>query len=158
MVEIRRDSFKGCIELQEIKLPNALEIIYEYAFAGNSLKALSLPETLTEIQKYAFSKSESLRSIIIPKSVKTFDEYAFQDCPSLEEVTLLCPITIWNIFYGKNNVKILNLGTGIKKFTDSFFKDIEKTLEVIYVPFKKGDYYKKRIPEKFHDLIKELPK
>lgn len=50
------------------------------------------------------------------------------------------------------------LGSGIKKFCDNFFDSFEDSLENIYVPYKKVDYYKKRIPEKLQGLIKELPK
>ena len=55
----------------------------------------------------------------------------------------------------------MTLGAGIRKL----FADVEDwcafdgctSLKTINVPAKKADYYKKRLPEKLHSLIVELP-
>jgi hypothetical protein len=48
----------------------------------------------------------------------------------------------------------VTLGAGIKKIDERNFDD---SVKVINVPAKKADYYKKRLPEKLHGIIVELP-
>ena len=81
-----------------------------------------------------FSHCTGLTSVVIPKGVTTIGESAFEGCKNLKEVTL--PV-------------------GVKKIDEYAFDECE-ALETIYVPAKKADYYKKRLPEKLHDKIKEL--
>ena len=50
----------------------------------------------------------------------------------------------------------MTLGVGIKKISEEAFKGCSM-LRTINVPAKKADYYKKRLPEKLHSLIVELP-
>jgi hypothetical protein len=57
------------------------------------------------------------------------------------------------------------LGVGIQKFIFVDYSIGEEfttfdnctSLKTIYVPAKKSDYYKKRLPEELHDIIVELP-
>jgi hypothetical protein len=49
-------------------------------------------------------------------------------------------------------VETVTLGAGIKKIDEGIFDD---ALKVIVVPAKKTEYYKKRLPEKYHALIVE---
>ena len=54
-------------------------------------------------------------------------------------------------------IGVCDLGFGIKKISEEAFKGCTM-LRTINVPAKKADYYKKRLPEKLHSLIVELPK
>jgi len=48
----------------------------------------SIPDSVTEINNYAFSKCGSLTTITIPDSVKEIGDYAFSNCDSLTEITI----------------------------------------------------------------------
>jgi hypothetical protein len=58
-------------------------------------------------------------------------------------------------FAGCTALETVTLGTGIKEFYRAFAGCT--SLKTINVPAKKADYYKKRLPEKLHSLIVELP-
>ena len=53
-------------------------------------------------------------------------------------------------------IETVTLPAGINKIDEDAFKDCP-ALKTINVPAKKGDYYRKRLPEKLHGLIVELP-
>ena len=52
-------------------------------------------------------------------------------------------------------MKEMTLPVGVKKIYKGAFDNC-KALERIYVPAKKTDYYKSRLPEELHSLIVEL--
>ena len=81
-----------------------------------------------------FYRCTSLESIVIPKGVKEICHAAFWGCTSLTTVTL--PV-------GVNNIDC------------TAFNDCS-VLTKIYVPAKKADYYKKRLPKELHGKIVEL--
>lgn len=57
---------------------NTTSVIQPEAFAGNSaLIAVEIPEGVTEIGAYAFSRCTSLQKIYLPKSLQTIDYGAF---------------------------------------------------------------------------------
>ena len=64
--EIAKDSFRDCVNLQSIAIPNSVTSIGNYAFEGCS--------ALTEIE--------------IPDSVTSIGNYAFRDCTNLTTLTL----------------------------------------------------------------------
>ena len=93
-----------------------------------------IPEGTTEIGDRAFRDCTSLESVTIPKSVTEIGECAFSSCISLESITFLGSVT---------------------KIDECAFDDCT-VLTAIYVPAKKADYYKERLPEELHDKIVEL--
>ncbi len=58
-----------------------------------SLKTVTIPESVTAIGDYAFDWCRSLQSIVIPDGVTTIGEYAFCDCGSLKTVTIPDSVT-----------------------------------------------------------------
>lgn len=92
-------AFKGCTGLQEITVdesnPNfsALNNILLnkdqtalITFANNSSDNLTIPETVTNIEKYAFYACNNLKSIAIPASVTEIGGNVFEGCANLEEI------------------------------------------------------------------------
>ena len=89
---------------------------------------------MTEIGYSTFYGCSSLQSIVILKGVKKIEEYAFSDCTALTTITL---------------------SIGVNKINEGVFTGC-KALTTIYVPAKKTDYYKQRLPKELHSLIVEL--
>ena len=50
---------------------------------------------------------------------------------------------------------MVTLPAGVDKIEESVFDECS-ALATIYVPAKKADYYKKRLPKQLHDKIVEL--
>ncbi len=65
------------IDLTKLNLGGKIETIGGHAFAESDITAITLPNTLTEIQRYAFAHTEKLEGIIIPAGVKHIGSYAF---------------------------------------------------------------------------------
>ena len=84
--------FENCYDLQTVRLPNNIKIIYQCTFENcKSLKTISLPTSLVAIDNRAFYRS-GLESIKIPEGVTEIGASAFIDCEYLTEVYL--PSTI----------------------------------------------------------------
>lgn len=86
---IRSKAFYKCYELTEITLPSTLRSIEEKAFFRCSLKAVTLPDSLTFIGKDAFSYCTAIEELTIPAGVTQIDEYAFYNCTAVKNLTML---------------------------------------------------------------------
>ena len=53
---------------------------------GSAWKTYIIPDTVTEIDSYAFHKDAALETVLIPSSVEKIGSYAFFDCTSLSTV------------------------------------------------------------------------
>lgn len=105
------EAFSRCKELTEVKIPNTVRGIGEYAFYGCSgLTALQIPNSVKEIYHGAFEACTGLESIAlsdritschsllkgcsglkkveIPTAVTTIAYASFAGCTALEEITL----------------------------------------------------------------------
>ena len=84
---IEEDAFYGCEKLTSVTLPDTLVSIGEYAFCETGIKDLTLPSSLKTIDASAFEASK-LETIFIPDSVTEIEDYAFFGCESLREITV----------------------------------------------------------------------
>ena len=64
----------------------------------NRASAFTVPDTVTEIGRYAFRGSYRLEEVTLPESVTRIDEFAFYSCGSLERISI--PDTVETIGYG----------------------------------------------------------
>lgn len=88
-VWIEANAVSYCSRIQEMVLPESLEIIEEYAFYQCSgLEKIDLPDRLSFIGRFAFYHCEKLQQISIPGSVKLVSEDAFNGCYALENVEI----------------------------------------------------------------------
>ena len=67
------------IKVKEITLPDSLEEIDEYAFHGSYLEKVTFGNNVKTIGDYAFSETK-LVDVIIPDSVEEIGDYAFASC------------------------------------------------------------------------------
>lgn len=75
--------------ITEVKMPIALKVIKDSAFAGCislTSDGLKLPEGLTTIEANAFTGCTTLTSITIPQRVNTLNAGSFEGCTSLTEI------------------------------------------------------------------------
>ena len=82
-------TFKNCVNLKEITLPESLTIIEYGAFFGcSSLTKVVIPDNVFEIGKTAFSGCTSLTEATIGISVRSIGEKCFDGCEKL--ATVIC--------------------------------------------------------------------
>ena len=63
-------------------------IIERHLFRKAEFESVTIPDTVNEIQDYAFAECKKLKKIAIPEGVKIIGNSAFRNCSALESVTL----------------------------------------------------------------------
>ena len=73
--------------ITEIKLPENLEEIGDYAFSRcELLNAVDFPSSLKHIGKNAFAYCKSFTTLTLPSTIETIGTYAFRNCESIAKV------------------------------------------------------------------------
>jgi uncharacterized repeat protein (TIGR02543 family) len=111
--------------ITSITIPESVTTINSYAFSGcTSLTSIEIPESVTSIGNTAFSDCTGLTSITIPASVTTIRSSVFQNCSSLTSVTFAGTIASGSFggvnaepFPGDLRTKYLAVGGGIGTYT-----------------------------------------
>ena len=81
--------FSKCNSLKEVTLRNSIKRIPESAFADcTSLERITLPDSVKTIANKAFCNCTSLKKINLPSSLTTFNGEAFENCPVLDEISV----------------------------------------------------------------------
>lgn len=96
-------------EADTYMMPNSVTEIKKYAFWGcKNLEEIGLSSYLSEIGDYAFSNASGLESLVLPYSVRSINTKSFEDCVNLRDVTV--PVSVTRIaptaFDGCYNLKI----------------------------------------------------
>ena len=77
-VGIAVGALSNCEKVEEIEIPDTVQIISSGAFFGcDDLKSINIPSSVTKIGDYAFANCPKLESITIPPSVKSIGKKAF---------------------------------------------------------------------------------
>lgn len=81
--------FSNCKSLKQVHLGNGMKKIPPHAFENCVLLYdLYVPDTVTEIGKYAFAGCTGLKTIHLPSNIKKIPEGAFMGCSSLRKCFL----------------------------------------------------------------------
>ena len=128
VTSIGRSSFERCTSLRTIRWddsPDRLTSIGSDAFWGcTSLTSITIPGSVTIIEKRAFYDCSSLISIIIPDSITTINDYTFYNCTSLVSVTI--PRSVVTIgrsaFEGCSSITSIILPNSVKTIGQSAFE------------------------------------
>ncbi|MFB5281828.1 leucine-rich repeat protein [Peribacillus sp. Hz7] len=153
-------SYKGNSEI--VKIPRTImgkEVIgiAEDGFAGSFVRAVYIPETVTEIENKAFDQCSnleqvefneglekigrwsfqgchSLQAISIPSTVCHIDGYAFDECSCLTTVEFNGEIEhIGAYAFSETNIKAIKLPEGISFLANSLFYNCQN-LEYVDIP------------------------
>lgn len=83
------NGFNGCVNLEEITIPQNVEIIGTSALSGcKKVSKIKLPDCCWSISHSAFKGCESLKYIEIPANMELISTDAFKDCKNLVVVFL----------------------------------------------------------------------
>lgn len=95
VTEIGTGAFKNCPDVEELVLPESLECLESFAFAGlSSLKKINIPEKIHCITDNAFLKCYSLEEIVLHGSVYVIEQFAFAFCKSLKRIDIPASVVI----------------------------------------------------------------
>ncbi len=82
------DSHKNQTDFTKVEIPPSVEIVSDSAFYGTKLNEVSIPSSVTHINKLAFQNCVFLKNIDISDTVKSVGDSAFQNCTLLETVKI----------------------------------------------------------------------
>ena len=105
---INQYCFYGCMSLQTITLPDSLTTINQYAFSRSGLQTITLPDRLTTINQYAFEYCLELSTINQNNSgLLTLGQQAFGKCESLTSIDISKVTSMGNfVFYYCENMNL----------------------------------------------------
>ena len=115
-------------------LYNGDELVSLIGYIGEQTD-LILPNSITEIQKYAFYRCGVITSVNIPNSITSIGEGAFFECKNLTSISI--PDTVTSIgnaaFYSCENLKNITIPNGVTSIGEAMFYDC-KGLTSIIIP------------------------
>ena len=83
--------------IERVSFPSTIISIGSYAFAGNGVQHISMPQGDPDISitiaSYAFSNCSNLIDVSLPEGITVLNSYTFSECASLEEVVLPSTLT-----------------------------------------------------------------
>ena len=123
--ELGSCAFLNCSGLTSLSLPSSLTSIEREAFAGCSgLTSLSLPSSLTSIKYRAFYGCSGLTSLSLPSGITSIDWNAFSGCSGLTSLTLPSSLTSIDsgAFSGCSGLTSLSLPSGLTSIGDGAFR------------------------------------
>lgn len=88
VTEIGVGAFYNCTSLKDVKIPDSITKIGDYAFYCVPLTSIIIPDSVTEIGTKAFSECHQLNSITLPNLVTVIGDEAFSRCSALTSITL----------------------------------------------------------------------
>ena len=137
--EIAPRAFSGNTNIQNIVLPDTVEVIGKCAFEKcTSLSTVTLSEKITELEENLFDGCTALQSIKIPFSVTSIKKNAFKDCSSLKEIVI--PISVSEmgreVFYGCNNIRIYCEAEREPQGWDPYWNLVDSSGRMIYETWK----------------------
>ncbi len=132
------DAFDTCTGLTSISLPNTITYMNIYAFYGDTgLTEIDIPKSVTTIGQSVFDNCSNLTSVVVPDGVTELGMQVFNKCSALTEVTLGTNIAYLgrNTFNSCDNIEKMTIYNSTPpqwNGTTSPFSTMSKA--VLYVP------------------------
>ena len=88
IVRLAQNTFSYRTDIEEIELPETLNIIGERAFNSCGIYALHIPNSVRYIGAYCFKYCQNLETLRLPDDLRELESGMFLYCSNLEEVIL----------------------------------------------------------------------
>ncbi len=120
--------------IESVEIPDSVTEIQDYAFAGNSnLSKVKLPKNLKIIGNNAFWNCPKLTSIELPATLKKIGVYAFS-ATGLTSVKIPSSTTLTTldqfVFFQSKNLKEVTIPGSMTNIADNAFKECSKDLTI----------------------------
>lgn len=115
-------------ESANVIIPDGVVKIGNHCFEMLNIQSVSIPDSVTEIDAFAFANCSSLKEITIPNSVKYIGIEAFHYCCNLEEITIPNSVTCIDkrAFSSCINLKKVIISNSISEIKAGTFEGCEK--------------------------------
>lgn len=136
-------AFDSCTNLSSLVFlaTSHVKSIGSYAFRNcKSLSSISIPSSVTTINRYAFEGS-GLTKITIPSSVTSMDAYAFRNCPELESANIQNDKVAAYQFYNCPKLKTVTFSSNVQSISNNAFEKTGCTSIVIPKTITSVDNY-----------------
>ena len=140
--EIYIKGLKGNYPYSELILPDSIDglnvtLIYDNAFYNVSgITSIEMPDTIVEIDTYAFARMPDLKSIKLSNKLSYLDDYAFYQCTALETIEL--PNTLehvgTHVLIGCSSLTKIKTELSSKYCIGYFFSSIQSDVSNLTVP------------------------
>ena len=141
-----------------VTIPNSVTSIEDYAFEDCSgLTSVTIPNSVTSIGYYAFEWCSGLTSVTIPNSVTSIGKGAFEGCRGLTSVTIGNSVTsIGEGAFYFCDLKTIYMQCEVPIECDSIFDDNTLKEAILYVPKGTKTAYEKVDPWRNFWNIEEM--
>ena len=129
--------FWQCNNLTKVELPDTIINIDSYAFSECvNLIDVVIPNSVTNIHNNAFYGCESLREITIPNSITEVNSSVFGNCSSLAKVTIPESVTKINFsaFDGCSSLVNVTIPGGVTNISSLAFSNCNNLTNIILLP------------------------
>jgi hypothetical protein len=130
VTSIKSYAFDNNQTIKKVTLPSTIKEIESNAFSNSTIKEINIPSACEKIKDAAFYGCENLRSIMVPKTVKEIGEYALYN--TIHIYTDSSDVSMWNEkAYDDNLVYIhkeLDLSKILKENDFEYYIDETATL------------------------------
>ena len=138
---IKKNIFSGIKDDLMLRLPDTIVQIDEYAFYNSSgLSEIEIPGSVKSIPRYTFAGCTGLSILTIDKGVEQIEEYAFAGCTNL--TSLVLPDSIIAIgteaFSGCTSLRHITLSKHAIVDEDAF-KGVSEDFQIAYIENEKND-------------------
>lgn len=136
VTSVMSNAFRECETIKSVTLPDTVTVIGQYAFADcKTLEYIYLPQGLVEIGERAFWDCITLKKIDIPSTVTVIQDGAFTACRQLESVVIPNQITVLapSVFSSCTKLKSVTLPAGLVSIGERAFDGCER-LQTIDIP------------------------
>lgn len=136
VTSIGASSFASCNNLVSLNFGGAEKNIGDNAFqdCGNLLGGIIIPNSVTQMGRYAFYGCNNITSIILSDSITTIEYSAFYQCSSLSSVNIPGSVVAieGNAFYGCGNIDSIYIPNSVVSIGASAFSFCTslKTLQI----------------------------
>ena len=116
--------------------------IGDNAFREKDVVSVTIPDSVTLIDWYAFESCSKLKSVVIGKSVETISEDAFRDCKSLEKIVIPDSVKIIkeSAFFWCENLTSVDFGNSLETIEREAFYYCSSLTSVV-IPDSVKDIY-----------------
>lgn len=125
--------------IQSVTFGNKVRYIpYRLCEGMNLLSAINLPQSLTDIESYAFKDCQNITTITIPENVTSIGYNAFQNCTNLTNVVWnakRCNETLYHTYspFEELNIQSIAFGNEVELIQDAFCIE-QSQLSSLYIP------------------------